>query len=244
LQVLYADTEIKFEYAVKAIDELQEKYPKFHKRFTQQLDKKEGWVLLYRLPLLTRNNNTNNYSESSIRILKDVILNRTKAFNVVALIIFFIDVWDPYFVGRLSKLAFGRGAAQVLLYDKLYKSAIYLNNCEVSKISEIEYEVPASDNVKSYRVNIEIGQCTCYSGRQGGFCKHQCWLLSHLNISLPNSPTITTNDRWLLGKLARGDGCPPRSYFLGLQEQDSLKDTQSTNSAVENVAGDSFFFIF
>jgi hypothetical protein len=51
---------------------------------------------------LTRDNNTNNFSEASIRVLKDIILNRTKAFNVVALVIFCIDVWDPYFVSRLS----------------------------------------------------------------------------------------------------------------------------------------------
>jgi len=31
--------------------------------------------------LITRNNQTNNYSEASIRILKEIVLERTKAYK-------------------------------------------------------------------------------------------------------------------------------------------------------------------
>ena len=54
------------------------------------LERGTEWLTLHRQGLFTRGNNTNNYSEATMRIIKDVILNRTKAFNVVALVDFCI----------------------------------------------------------------------------------------------------------------------------------------------------------
>jgi len=48
------------------------------------------------LDTLYRNNETNNYAEASIRIIKDVILNRTTAYNAVALVDFIVHVGEEY----------------------------------------------------------------------------------------------------------------------------------------------------
>jgi len=58
--------------------------------------------------LITRNNQTNNYSEASIRILKEIVLECTKAYNIVALIEFIAIIWDKYFINRLLDFAYNR----------------------------------------------------------------------------------------------------------------------------------------
>jgi len=45
---------------------------------------------------------------------------------------------------------------------------------------------------------------------------------------LPNSPAISMEKRYALGKLALGDKCPPPEFFLGLKEQ--LITTYNENS--------------
>lgn len=42
------------------------------------------WVLLFPSGFTTRSHNTNNFAEASFRILKDIMLHRPKAYNVVA----------------------------------------------------------------------------------------------------------------------------------------------------------------
>lgn len=52
-----------------------------------------------------------------------------------------------------------------------------LDICSIMQIDKFIYKVPSNkDNKKVYEVNIIIGWCSCYSGQQGGFCKHQAYL--------------------------------------------------------------------
>lgn len=85
------------------------------------LEKEEEWVLLFRTRRVTRGHNTNNYSEASIRVLKDIILCRTKAFNAVALVDFVAEVWERYFERRLLSHAHNCVPSHHLFYDNLLK---------------------------------------------------------------------------------------------------------------------------
>lgn len=76
-------------------------------------------VLLYRLAMRTRGHNTNNYSEASIRILKDIVLDRTKALDVMALVEFLSVVWKRYCYLRLGDHANLRVARHRLLHESL-----------------------------------------------------------------------------------------------------------------------------
>lgn len=78
------------------------------KGFKILLEIKEEWGLCFRQNLITRGHNTNNYSETSIRIIKDIVLQRTKAFNAVALVDYYCSVWEPYCKVRLMNFATGR----------------------------------------------------------------------------------------------------------------------------------------
>ncbi|KAK3924031.1 3-isopropylmalate dehydratase large subunit, partial [Frankliniella fusca] len=84
--------------------------------------------------------NTNNYSEANVRVLKDIVLHRTRALNPVALLDFTVN--------------------HQALVHKAYPT-------------------------------------------RGLF---------------PNAPAVTCDARYALGKLALGDKCPAKEYFMSLQE--------------------------
>jgi hypothetical protein len=129
-----ADTSKRFSDAKMAIDEL-EGQEKFVSRMNKNLSREEEWVQLHRNKLINRNNNTNNYAEATIRILKDIVLSRTKAFNVVALVEFCGTIWNQYFTSRLLSFAHGRRADPVLGYSVLCKR---MANIDLEKIKKSE----------------------------------------------------------------------------------------------------------
>lgn len=116
LQVLYATDEDSFNEAVNNIQNLKDKFPTFVKRFENYLKRKNEWVLMYRRDILTKGNNTNNYAEACIRIFKEIILNRTKAYNVVALFEFICHVWEDYLILRILDHA-NNGITVVIIFS-------------------------------------------------------------------------------------------------------------------------------
>ena len=62
-------------------------------------------------------------------------------------------------------------------------------------------------------VSVNIGYCTCVTGKTGAFCKHQCFLMHCLKIHLPNAPALNSIDRCTLAGIALGEQCPPQSFF-------------------------------
>lgn len=61
------------------------------------LKKEEECVLLFRTRRITWKHNTNTYSEASIRVPKNIVLCRMKAFNAVALVDLVAEVWEKCF---------------------------------------------------------------------------------------------------------------------------------------------------
>jgi len=61
------------------------KYPNVLKRVKEMQDNEEQWAIAYRSELSMRGKHTNNYSEASVKILKDRVFERTRAYNLVQL---------------------------------------------------------------------------------------------------------------------------------------------------------------
>ncbi|KAL3199497.1 hypothetical protein MRX96_043886 [Rhipicephalus microplus] len=95
---MYADTAEKLEAATAEVKALQ--HDAFVSRVLTFLRRQEERVQLYRLDVLTRGHNTNNFAEATIRVLKDIILNRVEAFNAVPLVDSVALVWEKYFESR------------------------------------------------------------------------------------------------------------------------------------------------
>lgn len=219
----------------QAIDDLlHEKgnHPKFVQRFQKFFDRKEEWVLIYRQNLITRMNNTNNFAEATIRILKDIVLCRTKAFNVVALTDFSISMWEPYLIKKLLEYAHSRQNKVNVIYERFLKKTENFTSDQLREISKDMFSF-TNESKTVYTINSDIGFCSCPSGTSGAFCKHQFFLMREKNISFFCAPPISPSDKHQLAVLALGEKCPSPEFFesfIGASSADSLADVLQNSS--------------
>ncbi|KAF0734469.1 SWIM-type domain-containing protein [Aphis craccivora] len=208
------------------------KFNNFVQRFEKNYNRKEQWIKFYRLHILYRNHETNNYAEASIRVIKDILLSRTKEYNAVTLVDFIINVGENYFTLRLLDHAHERHSESHRFYSKLCSKIRHIVKNDVKQINNCTYSIPSESNPKVvYIINTEMGICSCKIGCAGAFCKHQAWIHENLKVQLPNLPPITLVERHALGILALGDKCPEAAFFLSLKE--SLPDTSANNEITE-----------
>ncbi len=84
-RILYSLTEDDAETAYGVAKGLGEKYPQWLVYLADQWEIKDQWCLAYR-HAITKGNNTNNYAEVTIRLFKDLVLERYKTYNLVSLV--------------------------------------------------------------------------------------------------------------------------------------------------------------
>ncbi|KAH7990028.1 hypothetical protein HPB51_026494 [Rhipicephalus microplus] len=167
-----ADKAEKLEAATAELKALQ--HEAFLSRVLKFLRRQEEWVQLYRLDVLTRSHNSNNFAEATIRMLKDIILNRVEAFNAVALVHSVARVWEKYFESRILRHAYSCVAVHQLLYTRLLSRMPKDAADAVQVVGQGQYIVPSATHPSSsYEVYADIGLCTCFFGKRGAFCKHQ-----------------------------------------------------------------------
>ncbi|XP_064461794.1 uncharacterized protein LOC135371754 [Ornithodoros turicata] len=216
-RILRAKSEAELEAAKAGLH--SQYHPGYSARVDALLEKKEELVMCFRAAISTRGHNTNSFAEACVRILKDIVLNRTKAFNAVALADFIATVWEKYFENRILKHAHGRVSAHQLLYHRL------LNRMNAESVENIVvlgnrlYQVPSAEKGgQFYEVWADAGVCSCPSGQQGGFCKHQAAVHMRYGGLFPNAPLLNAIQRHELGKLALGQKCPDYTFFCDFQE--------------------------
>ena len=68
-----------------------------------------------------RGNYTNNYPEADMRILKEIIFGRIKAYNLIRMFQFITVTMEKYFINRLLDMAHSRYCPGIALrYKALY----------------------------------------------------------------------------------------------------------------------------
>ena len=96
-KAVLADTEDQFEQHYNDLYEELEPYENASLYFQELYSDKRAFAHCYRSHLLIRGNHTNNFVESQFLVLKDIILKRTKEYNVVALLErLLVDLVDHY----------------------------------------------------------------------------------------------------------------------------------------------------
>lgn len=85
-------------------------YPGFLDHLAGVYGRRAEWALCLRSHLLTRGNNTNNYVESAMRVVKDKVLYRLKAYNLTQLVDFITTRFEAYYIRRLTDYANNRVA--------------------------------------------------------------------------------------------------------------------------------------
>ena len=104
------------------------KYPQLAKRLEQFWERRNEWAISYRIDLMTRSNHTNNYAEAGMRILKEIVFGRVKAYNLVQMFQFVTTTMEAYFTTRLLDIAHSRYRPGVALkYKKVDTCSKYGN---------------------------------------------------------------------------------------------------------------------
>ena len=91
------------------------KYSNVLKRVKNIQENEEEWAIAHRYDITMRGKHTNNYSEASVRILKDCVFERTRAYNLVQMFQFLSKTLELYFEKRLLDIAHNRPSAHLKL---------------------------------------------------------------------------------------------------------------------------------
>ncbi|XP_033984107.1 uncharacterized protein LOC117480767 [Trematomus bernacchii] len=151
------------------------RYEKFLRYLDRLYARRECWALSYRGSFLTRGNNTNNFAEAAMRVLKDKILQRTKAFNLPQLFDLLTSRLETYYEARIVDVALGRWES--------FQRAKFLpqdGNIAALHIQQIEdKKFVVKGSTQTYDVDMDLELCSCPAGQTGAPCKHQAAVMKH-----------------------------------------------------------------
>jgi len=182
------------------------------------LQKSEQWASCYREDAALRGHNTNNTVESFIRVLKDGILARLKAFNLVQLVDFFVTRLEGYYERRLTNIANNR--LDDLRQSRYFPPDNAIALCNVWLLAADLVSVPSTTTANvTYFVNTAIWVCSCPVGVHGAACKHQWAAATKYNLACFNFlPATAPALQKLLHYLATGRDDIPSEWFAGLRD--------------------------
>ncbi|CAG9824549.1 unnamed protein product [Phaedon cochleariae] len=147
--------------------------------------RRQGWCHCFRNKLCNRGHNTNNLVEVSIRVFKDLVLRRCKAFNTVSLVEFISLSLEDFYKEKLLRYASSRDNKLLIYFTKFCKKSVDLRGV---KVSEDQFTVTsAADETLLYHTKLEV--CDCPEGAGGKFCKHLCAAYD-TGVPMHNVPNI------------------------------------------------------
>ena len=233
-KLVFAENELELNAVFSELkdDQAAKKYKHFVNYTKNSMLRKSEWAICLRKRLLTRGNNTDNYTESMIFIFKCIILRRIRAYNLVELFKFIVEDLDRYFQRKLLALAFGKPQNLHIASRCFGKKTITQDSGEPFKF----YVPSRKEKGTIYVVNSSIGMCSCPAGENGNSCPHQAAVALKYGIS--NSNFIPTNhiDKYKLAVLAIGehpDLCAEKFADIHQKKFDSTK-TAITEPVVVN----------
>ena len=194
--MLYASSveELEVIYASIIHDQIVDKYSSVKSTYVRMYERRLEWALCYLDSLPLRGNNTSNYCESAMRILKDKIFHRAKTYNVVQLVDFLLTRMDQYYQKRLLDVSHNRlDKALGSRYISAGGQAGCTAKSQIEQESTMVFLVPHKKlNEPPFRVDMTVGLCTCRMGSTGGPCSHQKAVLTEFYI--PSWNFIPVND--------------------------------------------------
>ncbi|XP_011669803.2 uncharacterized protein LOC105440902 [Strongylocentrotus purpuratus] len=218
-RIMYASTpeEAATIHSDASEDPLTLRYPKYLEYLNALYERRAFWALSFRSSLLVRGNNTNNYAEAAMRVLKDNILHRTKAFNIPQLVHFILSRLGPHYQRKLVAVANQRPMISTRMKPTSCKKE------DISKTGEMTYEVKSSDGSSSYCVDMSVGVCSCPAGVTGDACKHQAAIHYHLKVASDNFLPSTPEERAIMLNIATGgDAAALPHNWLGALQDDGI----------------------
>lgn len=229
-KMLYSETVEEAQKAFDATLNAGSMYPKWQKYvIVHHWEQKERWCLAWR-DHTTRGHHTNNYSEVSVRIFKENVLCRVKAYNVISLVDFCCTKLEEYYKKKCLEFSNDRKATARLYFESIIKKSNYIAKDKIIVENE-HYYVPSQNNQQlMYCVEPNIGICSCKDGMYGRFCKHQGIIYVFYKCIGVNFPPITVEDKFAISKLVLGDKAPSKTFYEGLIPKEALHQQYETHS--------------
>ena len=158
-------------------DAVIRKHEKFMKHLENYWERRDEWAICFRDQTLLRGNNTNNYAESGIRILKDIVFRRVKAYNLVQLFDFVTVTFELYYECRLLVVAHNRMDRYIALRFKgLGASKVNMSHIRKSDFEDVYIVKSLSYDGVEYKIDTKKWHCTCtiaWTGKPTGeSCRH------------------------------------------------------------------------
>ncbi|XP_025105409.1 uncharacterized protein LOC112570910 [Pomacea canaliculata] len=237
-KMVYAqsDDEIINVYDNACRDDVVRVNPKFKLYLEKQFERRSLWAVTFRKDLPVRGNNTNNYCEAAMHVLKDKIFCRTRAYNIQQLLDFLLTRFPAYYERRLLDLANGRRDVTV--------SRRYLYGTEsikremVQAVGDLLFEVKSEQqHGKSYQVDMNTDMCSCPHGMTGAPCKHQHAVMKFFNVSSLNIfPVRDAKSRRHFFHLATGQDNIQQEWFQPLVDtREDVPEPCTSSTNVETV---------
>ncbi|XP_050724616.1 uncharacterized protein LOC127002576 [Eriocheir sinensis] len=97
-QLVYSDSEETFNSIWTSFNgsEDAQTYSRYCSYLSKLFERRHEWSIWARKGFFLRGHNTNNFAESTICIVKDVILNRCKAYNTTQLVVYMNEIFENY----------------------------------------------------------------------------------------------------------------------------------------------------
>ena len=185
-----------------------QKYPAFVQHISNLWPRRDEWALCYRSGLPVRGNNTNNVSEAGVRILKEIVFSRVKAYNLVEMFQFVTEKLENYYQCKLLSVAHNRldhyiqARFRGVNAGKISKEHIKAIEGEKEQFSVKSRRDPDAE----YRVDMALGTCTCICASDGSPCSHQLAVAIHYRIASLNClSTLHPSCRQKLAYIALGN---------------------------------------
>ncbi len=215
-----------------------QKYPNFLQYIQSLYTQRKDWALAYRIGIPVRGNHTNNYSEASIGILKELIFSRIKAYNLVQMFEFATEALELYHQRKLLSVAHNRVDHYVSVkYRGLNASRIPKEHIEQLPNKEDQFFVKSSrDPDNTYLVDMSLGTCSCQQGRDGSPCSHQAAVVFHFrHKSLNFIPTMYAPSRKQLAYLALGNRAEQSlDFYASLTQTEESQETDHGNDTTSD----------
>ena len=148
-EALFANSQELFEklYISLLSDKIVQNYDKAVRYFSELYVDREAFALCFRSSLLVRGNQTNNFVESQFLVLKDIILRRTKEYNVVALLDKIVVDLEDHYKTKLLSIADGS-------YDGHFRRR-FVGRGKTSKCGGQGYTTPNEDERRNFLESVK-----------------------------------------------------------------------------------------
>ena len=217
-ELVYAENEDQLEelYSKMKQCETAKCYPQFLSHVESLWPRRKEWAHCYRKRLLLRGNHTNNYSEACMKILKELIFSRVKAYNMVQVFHFVSETLESYYCRKLLSISNNRLDTYIALrFQGLHAHKIPKESIEETENKNVFTVKSKTERGVVYTVDMIVGVCTCPQGIDGSPCSHQAAVAIHYDkASINYIPTLAPAICQIYAQIALGEKADKIQHFM------------------------------